>query len=242
MSLSERVLSTRSKQFLQVKGLAKSYKTPDGKLEILRGIDLELKEGGLYFIVGKSGSGKSTLLHILGGLDNPTDGTVSYDGVNLFKLREGQIARYRNQTFGFVFQFFHLLPELTLFENILLPSLILGKKAETRARELIQALGLKGRESHYPSQLSGGEQQRVAIARALLNEPKIVFCDEPTGNLDEETGEQIRRVIQDLHQKKGITFLIVTHDEELTQGATQVFKLHEGRLHIEVPGTKGTRS
>jgi len=236
MPVSERVFSNTSvKPFLKVKGLSKSYKTPQGKLEILRGIDLELAEGGLYFIVGKSGSGKSTLLHILGGLDDPSEGTVEYGGVDLYRLREGQIARYRNQTFGFVFQFFHLLPELTLFENILLPSFIRGKKADARAKELVRLLGLEGRETHLPSQLSGGEQQRVAIARALLNDPKIVLCDEPTGNLDEETGGEIRKLIQDLHQKKGVTFLIVTHDEELTQGATEVYRLHEGCLH----GMKG---
>ena len=213
--------------------MSKNYKTPQGKLEILKAIDMELAEGGLYFIVGKSGSGKSTLLHLLGGLDKPSEGTVEYDGVNLYRLREGQIARTRNQAFGFVFQFFHLLPELTLIENILLPSLIRGKRADAKAKELSRLLGLEGRETHLPSQLSGGEQQRAAIARALVNEPKIVFCDEPTGNLDEETGSEIRKLIQDLHQKKGVTFLIVTHDEELTQGATQVYRLHEGRLHAQ---------
>jgi len=217
--------------FLNVRGLTKHYRTPEGNLEILKGVDLTLKGKGLYFIVGKSGSGKSTLLHILGGLDRPTGGSVSYEGVDLYGLGERQIARTRNRMFGFVFQFFHLLPELTLFENILLPSLIRGKRAAARARELIKLLGLAGREHHIPAKLSGGEQQRAAVARALVNEPRIVFCDEPTGNLDEETASELRGLIQRLHEEKGITFLIVTHDEEMARGATCIYQLHEGALH-----------
>jgi len=148
----------------------------------------------------------------------------------LYRLPEREIARFRNRSFGFVFQFYHLLPELTLFENVILPSLIEGKPKSARAKQLIQELGLKGRENHRPSQLSGGEQQRTAIARALLNNPSIVFCDEPTGNLDEETALEIRGVIQNVHKKEGTLFLIVTHDEELTRGATSVYHLHEGKL------------
>lgn len=216
--------------FLKVDGLIKDYKIPSGKLPILKGIDLTIEKEGLYFIVGKSGSGKSTLLHILGGLDNPTEGKVYFDGVDLFKLREREIAKYRNQKFGFVFQFFHLLPELTLFENITLPALISGRKAKDRASWLIERLGLTSRERHLPSQLSGGEQQRAAIARALINEPKIVFCDEPTGNLDEKTAEDIKQLIQDLRKDMGTTFLIVTHDEELSKGATDIYHLHDGNL------------
>ncbi len=216
--------------FLKVEGLTKKYNGPEGKLEVIKGVDLTLEKKGLYFIVGKSGTGKSTLLHILGGLDLPTSGSVFYEGVNLFKLREREIASYRNQKFGFVFQFFHLLPELTLFENTLLPSLIAGKPAKERASWLIERLGLSGREHHLPSQLSGGEQQRAALARALINDPKIVFCDEPTGNLDEHTANEIRELIQDLHVSMGTTFLIVTHDEELSQGATALYRLHEGQL------------
>ena len=219
-----------SSPFLKTERLFKEYKTPEGKLEIIKGIDLSLERGGLYFVVGKSGSGKSTLLHILGGLDYPTSGNVYLEGRDIYKLREKEIANYRNQEFGFVFQFFHLLPELTLFENILLPSLISGKKAKERAEWLIQRLGLAGREKHAPSQLSGGEQQRAAIARALINEPKIVFCDEPTGNLDENTAEEMNRLIRELHDNMRTTFLIVTHNEELSRGATEVFRLHDGHL------------
>lgn len=218
------------KPFLSVQGLQKSFNAPEGKLEILRSVDLELQEGGLYFIVGKSGSGKSTLLHILGGLDQPTAGTVHYNGVDIYRLREREISNYRNRTFGFVFQFFHLLPELTLTENVALPALIAGKKATGRAEMLIERLGLKGRGQHKPSELSGGEQQRAALARALMNEPRIVLCDEPTGNLDEKTAEEIRGLIQEVHERMNTTFLIVTHDEELSRGATKIFHLHEGRL------------
>jgi lipoprotein-releasing system ATP-binding protein len=223
-------MKNQNNDFIKVENLRKHYKTPDGNLEILKGVDLTLDKGGLYFVVGKSGSGKSTLLHILGGLDKPTAGNVHYEGVDIYRMREREIAGLRNRSIGFVFQFFHLLPELTLFENIGLPSLISRKKAKERVRWLIERLGLQGREKHMPSQLSGGEQQRAAIARALVNEPKIVFCDEPTGNLDEKTADEMRQLIEDIHQKMGTTFLIVTHDEELTKGATKIYHLHEGHL------------
>jgi lipoprotein-releasing system ATP-binding protein len=215
-------------------GLEKYFSMPGERLEILKGVDLGIRQGEFSFIVGKSGSGKSTLLHILGGLDTPSAGKVICDGVDLFKLSERELARFRNQTFGFVFQFFHLLPELTLLENVLLPSLIKGHKATHRAAQLIDQVGLKDRLKHYPSQLSGGEQQRVALARALINNPKAVFCDEPTGNLDEETAGEMKGLMTGLN-RDGVTFLTVTHDEELAKGASSVYHLHNGTITRSTP-------
>jgi len=225
--MSSQDVNVKMETLFHAEGLEKYYSLPGERLEILKGVDLGVAPGEFSFIVGKSGSGKSTLLHILGGLDTPSAGKVICDGVDLFKLSEKELARFRNETFGFVFQFFHLLPELTLLENILLPSLIRGQKAVHRAEQLIDQVGLGDRLRHYPSQLSGGEQQRVALARALVNNPKVVFCDEPTGNLDEETAGEMKDLITKLN-REGITFLTVTHDEELAKGASSVYHLHNG--------------
>ncbi|HMB90608.1 MAG TPA: ABC transporter ATP-binding protein, partial [Rhodothermales bacterium] len=176
---------------LEVQNLKKSYPTgTGGRLEVLRGVSFEVQRGEVVAIVGESGTGKSTLLHLLGALDRPDEGTVLYDGRDIFQKNDEDLAAFRNQSIGFVFQFHHLLPEFTALENVAMPALIQGQdfgKAKQRAQELLELLGLAGRVDHRPSELSGGEQQRVAMARALMNQPGLVLADEPTGNLDTRT-------------------------------------------------------
>ncbi len=184
----------------------------------------------MAFIVGRSGSGKSTLLHLLGGLDQPTSGRVLFQGEDLAKLNDNDLARLRNSRAGFVFQSYYLLPELTLFENVLLPSIIAGKPDKKWAQEILKKVKLWSRRGHYPSELSGGEQQRGAIARALMNRPSVVFCDEPTGNLDEETAQEIFSVLKELNEQEGQSFLIVTHDENWAWRYPRVLRLHDGVL------------
>ncbi|MBI1977237.1 MAG: ABC transporter ATP-binding protein [Candidatus Omnitrophica bacterium] len=210
--------------------LHKEFEGPRGKLHILRGVSLELKRGDLAFIIGRSGAGKSTLLHLLGGLDHPSRGNVEFEGEDLSVLNEESLAEYRNKKVGLVFQFYHLLPEFTVKENVELPSLIAGKSREKRSEELLKRVGLWDRRDHLPSELSGGEHQRVAIARALVNEPELVFCDEPTGNLDEETAESVHELIFKLNEE-GQTFCIVTHEEDFAQRGNKIFRLHEGIVH-----------
>ena len=205
----------------------KYYEGPSGELPVLRGVNFELEKGAMAFIVGRSGAGKSTLLHILSGLDRPSRGHVEFEGEPLDVLDEESLAEYRNKRVGFVFQFYHLLPELTVRENVELPSLIAGKRRQSRAEELLKRVGLWERKDHLPSELSGGEQQRVAIARALINEPKLIFCDEPTGNLDEETAESIQELLFKLN-REGQTFCIVTHENSFAQEGDQILRLHDG--------------
>ena len=214
---------------LKTIGLWKDYEGPHGKLHILRGVDLMIEAGDLTFIVGRSGSGKSTLLHLLGGLDRPTGGSVEFKGEDLNLFNEESLAEYRNKRIGFVFQFYHLIPELTLKENVELPALIAGKRRLKRTNDLLKRFELWDRRDHLPNELSGGERQRVAIARALINEPEIIFCDEPTGNLDEETAESVHRLIFDLN-REGQTFCVVTHDEEFAKRSKRVFRLHDGLI------------
>lgn len=215
---------------LKAINLEKNFQGPRGELQILRGVTLELEEGNISFVVGRSGAGKSTLLHILGGLDQPTKGRVEFRGQGLDILDEESLAEYRNKRIGFVFQFYHLLPELTVKENVILPSLIAGKRRFGRADELLKRVGLWERRDHLPNELSGGERQRAAIARALINEPELVFCDEPTGNLDDETAESIHQLIFELN-REGETFCIVTHEEDFAQKSNRVFRLHDGVIH-----------
>lgn len=210
--------------------VGKDYPAPEGPLPVLKGVDFSLSEGEMAFMVGRSGSGKSTLLHLLGGLDRASGGNIFFKGNDLSHMNERELAIYRNKKIGFVFQFFHLLPELTLFENVLLPSLMASSPSPGRARELIRRVGLRGREGHFPSELSGGEQQRAAIARALVNQPEIVFCDEPTGNLDDETAEIVFGLLTRLHQETGLSLVIVTHDEGMAHRFENIYRLHDGIL------------
>lgn len=210
--------------------VCKNYPTPEGPLSVLKGVDFVLFEEEMAFIVGRSGSGKSTFLHLLGGLDRATEGRIFFKGSDLSQMNEKELALYRNRKIGFIFQFFHLLPELTLFENVLLPSLMTGNPNPARAHELIRRVGLKGREGHFPSELSGGEQQRAAIARSLVNQPEVVFCDEPTGNLDDETADMVFDVLLRLHRESGRALVIVTHDERRAERFEKVYRLHDGVL------------
>ena len=208
----------------------KDYATPEGPISVLRGVDFSLSEGEMVFIVGRSGSGKSTLLHLLGGLDRVSEGRIFFRGNDLSLMNEKELASYRNRKVGFVFQFFHLLPELTLLENVLLPTLMARTPDPDRARQLIRRVGLTGREKHFPAELSGGEQQRAAIARSLVNQPEVVFCDEPTGNLDDETAETVFGLLTELREESGLAFVIVTHDERTAYRFEKVYRLHEGIL------------
>ena len=210
--------------------VCKDYPTPEGPLSVLKGVDFSLSAGEIAFIVGRSGSGKSTLLHLLGGLDRVSEGRIFFKGNDLSLMNEKELALYRNKKIGFVFQFFHLLPELTLFENVFLPTLMARSPNPGRARELIRRVGLRGREGHFPSELSGGEQQRAAIARALVNQPEIVFCDEPTGNLDDETAEVVFGLLARLHHETELALVIVTHDERMAHRFEKVYRLHDGVL------------
>ena len=200
-------------------------------LTILHPLDLEVPEGQFLSIVGPSGSGKSTLLGLIAGLDAPTEGSVLIDGVNLVELGEDELARLRGERIGFVFQFFHLLPSLTALENVLVPMEIFGvADAETKSRALLDEVGLSERTHHYPSQLSGGEQQRVAIARALANDPPILLADEPTGNLDSSNGKHIIDIILGVHERRGMTFVLATHNMELARMSDVMLALKDGRI------------
>ncbi len=209
----------------------KTYDDGAKKLHVLKGISLKVKKGRISVIVGPSGAGKSTLLHILGGLDSVTSGSVFLDGIDIYKLGDKQRAFLRNRNIGFVFQFYHLLAEFTALENVMLPAFI--KKtplAKQKGCQLLKRVGLKHRMNHLPCQLSGGERQRVAIARALINEPAIVFCDEPTGNLDSETGSLVYDIIWRLNKEKKQTFVIVTHEEGIVKRADEIYRIKDGEL------------
>jgi lipoprotein-releasing system ATP-binding protein len=212
--------------------LTKIYKLGTNVLEVLKGINLRVDKGEILGIVGPSGAGKSTLLHLLGGLDEPTKGAVKLEGQDISKLNDKQRAQLRNRQFGFVFQFYHLLAEFTALENVILPAIIGNRegrrKIRDKAAQVLKKCGLAERLNHRPSELSGGEQQRVAIARALINTPQILFCDEPTGNLDTETGLQIKDLLWQLNREYNATLIIVTHEQELVKDATRTVHLKDG--------------
>ncbi|MFI3318328.1 MAG: ABC transporter ATP-binding protein [Rikenellaceae bacterium] len=204
-----------------------------GNLEVLKGVSLDIAKGEVVSIVGASGAGKSTLLHILGTLMGSDGGEVEIDGVNIAKMDDRALSKFRNRQIGFVFQFHNLLPEFTAFENICIPAYIGGqnrKMTEAKARELLKMMGLEHRADHKPSQLSGGEQQRVAIARAIINSPSVLFADEPSGNLDSQNREQIHRLFFDLRDKLGITTVVVTHDEQLGAMADRRIVMRDGLI------------
>lgn len=214
---------------IEVKNIIKSY----GELKVLKGINLSIMEKEIVTIVGASGAGKSTLLHILGTLDSPDEGEVLYDAVNVARLPANKLSDFRNNNIGFVFQFHHLLPEFTALENVCIPAWIkcTGKKeAEKRALELLELLGLGDRVSHKPNELSGGEQQRVSVARALVNHPKVILADEPSGNLDTQTKNELHQLFFTLREELGQTFVIVTHDTELARMSDRQIKLNDGMI------------
>ena len=224
-----------STALLEGTALKKSYRQGSRAVEVLQGVDLSVQEGEMAVIVGPSGSGKSTLLSILGGLDRPSQGAVQFQGKNLYGLSDRERAEIRNKKFGFVFQFYHLVPELTALENVSLPAWIGGggvssKPVSKRAHQLLEQVGLSERLTHHPAELSGGEQQRVAVARALMNSPQLILCDEPTGNLDSNTGAGILKLLVQLHREQGTTFVIVTHESSITKVASRVLSLKDGQL------------
>jgi lipoprotein-releasing system ATP-binding protein len=218
---------------LEVRNLCKTYITGSNRIEVLAGIDLDLQAGTTTALVGASGAGKSTLMHLLGTLDRPTSGTVSFRGEDIFKKNERQLAAFRNRSIGFVFQFHHLLPEFTALENVMMPALIAGisrSKSREMAESLLKDVGLSQRTTHRPGELSGGEQQRVAIARALVLEPELLLADEPTGNLDMKTSDSIHAVLSELQTKKGLTLIIVTHNERLAAAMGTTIHLLDGKV------------
>jgi putative ABC transport system ATP-binding protein len=215
---------------IELRGVSKTVASGGHPLTILHPLDLFVPSGQFLAIVGPSGSGKSTLLGLIAGLDAPTSGQVLIDGTDITQLSEDALARLRGEKIGFVFQFFHLVPSLTAFENIAVPMEIAGRRdAAARAKELLGEVGLEDRGHHYPSQLSGGEQQRVAIARALANDPPIVLADEPTGNLDSTTGRHIMDLLLGVHRTRRATLVLVTHDAELAALASVRLTLRDGR-------------
>ena len=214
---------------LNGKNIHKKY----GPVQVLKGVEIEVKKGEIVSIVGPSGSGKSTLLHILGTLDNADTGEVSMNETSINSLNRKKLAAFRNKHIGFVFQFHHLLPEFTALENVCIPGWLSGKKkkeVEDRAKELLILLGLSERMENKPNALSGGEQQRVAVARALINNPDIVFADEPTGNLDSANAKELHQLFFDLRKKFNQTFLIVTHNEELARLSDRVLHMKDGKI------------
>jgi lipoprotein-releasing system ATP-binding protein len=214
-------------------GIVKGYRTAAGYVPVLDGVELEVQPGEMLAIVGASGVGKSTLLHVLGSLDRPEKGSVTVAGQDVFSLDEDHLREFRNRTLGFVFQFHHLLPEFSALENVMMPMLVARRplaEARDRARALLEEMGLGHRAEHRPGAMSGGEQQRVAVARALVQSPRALLGDEPSGNLDQETGERLHALLQRLNQDKGITVVVVTHNERLAAACHRVLRLAGGRL------------
>ncbi len=223
---------------IEARGLTKHYWLNGHRIPVLNGVDVVIQPGELVSLTGPSGAGKSTLLHVLGTLDTPTGGDVVMDGVDVWKQTPAAISRFRNERIGFVFQFHHLLPEFTALENVMMPGRVARrpfKEIEARAKSLLSDVGLLSRMDHRPGELSGGEQQRVALARALVNEPRVLLADEPTGNLDENTGRGIHEIIERLNKDRGITAIVVTHNPRLAERMPR-------RLHLDKDGLRDNQS
>jgi len=221
--------------FLRAVNLGKNYPLPNGVLQVFRGLNFELEAGDAAAIMGASGVGKTTFLNLLGALDRPTEGTVFLEGEDLFAREEGELARIRNRKIGFVFQFYHLLPEFTTLENVALPLMIAGlekREALARGSRILEEVFLGDKAQLRPSQLSGGEQQRIAVARALVNDPKLLLADEPTGNLDWKTGEHILELLLNLHVKKGLSSIIVTHNDKVARFCRKLYVMERGELKL----------
>lgn len=218
---------------IEVRGLQKSFVEGGEEIQVLRGLDMELSSGERVAIVGESGVGKSTLLHILGTLDRPTGGRVLYQGRDILSFDDEALAEFRNRELGFVFQFHYLLPDFNALENVMLPALIQGwpwERAWEEAAQLLDAVGLGDRMSHRPGKLSGGEQQRVAVARAVILKPQVILADEPTGDLDPHTGEEVENILFRLNEEKGVAFVIATHNWQFASRIGRRMELREGRL------------
>ncbi len=219
---------------LEVHALEKSFPTPQAEVEVLRGVNFEMAEGESLAILGPSGSGKSTLLHLIGTLDRPSAGKITIGGQDPFALDEVELARFRNRNVGFIFQDHHLLPQYSVLENVLVPTLAFpsaaGDDPEARARELLERVGLGHRLTHRPAELSGGEKQRVAVARALVNRPRLLLCDEPTGSLDQATAQTVAELLMELHHAERTILIVVTHSLDLAEYAGRRARIHDGRL------------
>ena len=222
-----------SELLLTARGLTKIYRGQVEDITVFRDLDFEVRRSEMIAILGSSGAGKSTLLHLLGGLDQPSAGSLILEGFDITKVTDVDLTRLRNRKIGFVFQFHHLLPEFTALENVMMPLLISGQTqsaSQSRARDLLQRVGLAARAAHRPGELSGGERQRVALARALVNSPVLLLADEPTGNLDQRTGEEVFSLIRQLHAAEHLTSVIVTHNEQLAATCDRVLTLSNGQL------------
>lgn len=221
-----------SNEFLiSAKNISKNFFQGEKELQVLKGIDLNVQQGEALCILGGSGAGKSTLLHILGTLDTPTAGNVYFKGENLFSKNDDDLAKFRNQHLGFIFQFHHLLSEFNALENIMMPARIYGEskqECKARAEDLLEQMGLSDRASHYPTELSGGEKQRIAIARALMQSPDILLADEPTGNLDSANGRVIRDLFLDLQRRLNLTIIVVTHDQKFASSFPKTLHMKDG--------------
>ena len=213
---------------IKTQNLTKIYGKGEGKVIALGGVDITIGDGEMVAIIGKSGSGKSTLLNLLGGLDKATEGKVFYNDTDLSTLNDTKLSEFRLKNIGFVFQFFDLIPELTAEENVLFPAK-LAKKKETSEGDLYTALDITDRVKHYPSEMSGGQQQRAAIARALINDPDVILCDEPTGNLDKASGEEVMSLLKKLNKEQNKTVIIVTHDSDIASQCSRIIELSDGR-------------
>lgn len=222
---------------LSASGVCREFQTTEGTLEVLKGISLEVRRGQVAAVTGASGVGKSTLLHILGGLDKPTRGEVSVSGTSFTGMSEAELARFRNQKVGFIFQFHYLLDDFSALENVMIPIILAGKshaQAARRGELLLEQVGLSDRQTHRPKELSGGEQQRVAVARALANEPEIVLADEPSGNLDTTTGRKLHELLFRLNAESSTSFLIATHNRELAKRCDNEYQLADGKLTEDI--------
>jgi ABC-type lipoprotein export system ATPase subunit len=211
--------------------LHRSYNIGRKSIEVLHGIDLQIHRGERVFLCGPSGAGKTTLLYTLAGLEHPEQGSVKIDGVDLYALGRKEQAKFRNTRIGYVFQNYHLLPELTALENVAVPGSIAGKDSTEMAIQALDRVGLKNRADHLPAELSGGEQQRVAIARAIVSEPRVLFADEPTGNLDSKNSDEVMKILMDLATEHGVTLVVVTHDQNLAQVGDRTLVIKDGSIY-----------
>ena len=214
---------------IKTENLTRTYGKGEGKVTALDGVSLTINDGEMVAIIGKSGSGKSTLLNLIGGLDKPTEGRIFYNDKEIGSMKDSELSELRLKNVGFVFQFFDLIPELTAEENVLLPSR-LAKNKDAGADELYKALDIGDRVKHYPSELSGGQQQRAAIARALINSPDVILCDEPTGNLDRASGEEVMALLKRLNSEQGRTVIIVTHDRGIAEQCGRIIEISDGKI------------
>ncbi len=236
--------SARTAPLVEARGIEKRYVDGPVVVNVLKGLDLEVAAGERIAVVGASGIGKSTLLHLLGALDRPSGGTLRFDGVDLASLSPPQLARFRNREVGFVFQFHHLLPDFTALENVMMPALIGGESpraARKRAAALLERVGLGARAEHRPGELSGGEQQRVAVARAVAQRPRLLLADEPTGNLDPATGDDVQDLLLEMNREHGAALVVATHNERLATAMGRVLRLADGRLEDASPAALARR-